>query len=141
MGGKTEELRDSYHPPHAPFKNRIPDNFQITKISQLDDAKPVFEKFIQEDAIPHFQQWAHFEKMYELALRYTEREDLSDILGVNWEFKKATLLHMFDDPQYEAYIDAFCQKRKEIFDQYPDEEVAGQFHHAATALRERLSVR
>jgi len=140
MGGKTGELRSSYHPPHAPFKNSIPDNFQITRIAQLKDVKPVFEKFIQEDALPHFEQWAHLEKAYELALLHKGREGLSNILGIHWEFAKATLFHLFDDPQCGAFIDAFCQKRKEIFDQYPDEKLALQFHHAATALRERLSV-
>jgi len=140
IGGKTGELRPSYHPPHFPFKNRIGDNFQITNIAQLKDVKPVFEKFIREDALPHFQQWAHLEKAYELALQYNEREVLSKTLGIHWEFAKATLLHMFNDPKYDSYMDAFCQKREEISQKYPDEKLAVQFYCAAIALRERLSV-
>jgi len=140
MGGKTDELRPSYHPPHVPFKNRIGDNFQITNIAQLNDVKPVFEKFIREDALPHFQQWAQLEKAYELALQHNEREVLSKTFGIHWEFAKATLLHMFDDPQYDTYMGAFCQKREEIFHQYPEEELAVQFYRAAIALSERLSV-
>lgn len=139
MGGKTGEFGQTFWPPHIPFKNKLREHLEITDIVQLDEVKSAFKKFIPEDALPYFREWAHVEKAYELALQHTERAPLSNMFGPNWEFQKATLLHIFEDAKYEPFIDAFCKKREGIFRQYPDEEVAVQYYQAAFALREHLS--
>ncbi|WP_271766892.1 hypothetical protein [Aquimarina algiphila] len=121
------------------FRNILPnEGVQIEKIEELEKIKESFMKFFHEDALPFFNHWHSLPVLNEYMQQDSSREFLSNLLGTLHQFKKAAILKLCNDPSYYEFMDSFYNKRKMIFEEYPEEKVAEQYYKASKELKEVL---
>ena len=86
-------------------------------IKQIEDD---FYLFFNTEALPFFEKWKDLNVLYEYIKDKTE-EELWDILGQFAPMKKAVILKLCNDSNYQEFMDSYFQKQKEYFDEDPED--------------------
>ncbi|WP_438711696.1 hypothetical protein ACSTS3_03705 [Aquimarina muelleri] len=121
------------------FNNILPkEGVEIRNLEDLIPIKEKFKQFFYEDALPFFNHWHSLPVLHEYMQQDSSREFLSNLLGTLHQFKKAVILKLCNDPSYQEFMDSFYNKRKMIFEEYPEEKVAEQYYKASKELKEVL---
>ena len=98
----------------------------------------LFDRFYNEYFIPFYEKWKDLSVLYEYIKDKTEREELSEILGQFWQFKKATILKLCNDSNYQEFMDSYFQKQKEYFDEDPEDIDNIRYYNASKELKQVL---
>ena len=103
-------------------------------IKQIEDD---FYLFFNTDAIPFFEKWKDLNVLYEYIKDKTE-EELWDILGQFAPMKKAVILKLCNDSNYQEFMDSYFQKQKEYFDEDPEDIDNIRYYNASKELKQVL---
>ena len=98
----------------------------------------LFDRFYNEYFIPFYEKWKDLSVLYEYIKDKTEREELSEILGQFWQFKKAAILRLCNDSNYQEFMDSYFQKQKEYFDEDPEDIDNIRYYNASKELKQVL---
>lgn len=90
------------------------------------------------EAFPFYEKWNNLSVLYEYIKDKEGREELHDILGQFWQFKKATILRLCNDANYQEYMDEFVARRKMILERRPESIDVQRYYNAAKELKEVL---
>ena len=93
--------------------------------------------FFNTDALPFFEKWKDLNVLYEYIKDKTE-EELWDILGQFAPMKKAVILKLFNDSNYQGFMDSYFQKQKEYFDEDPEDIDNIRYYNASKELKQVL---
>ena len=93
--------------------------------------------FFNTDAIPFFEKWKDLNVLYEYIKDKTE-EELWDILGQFAPMKKAVILKLCNDSNYQEFMDSYFQKQKEYFDEDPEDIDNIRYYNASKELKQVL---
>jgi len=122
----------------------IDSNFKIPTIKKEiksdNDIKQIeddFYLFFNTDALPFFEKWKDLNVLYEYIKDKTE-EELWDILGQFAPMKKAVILKLFNDSNYQGFMDSYFQKQKEYFDEDPEDIDNIRYYNASKELKQVL---
>ena len=107
-------------------------------ISEYEEVVNIFNLFYKQDALPFFERWKDLNVLYEYIKDKTEREELSEILGQFWQFKKAVILRLCNDSNYQGFMDSYFQKQKEYFDEDPEDIDNIRYYNASKGLKQVL---
>ena len=107
-------------------------------ISEYEEVVNIFNLFYKQEALPFFQKWKDLNVLYEYIKDKTEREELSEILGQFWQFKKAAILRLCNDSSYQEFMDSYFQKQKEYFDEDPEDIDNIRYYNASKELKQVL---
>ncbi|EGD34424.1 hypothetical protein HMPREF9071_1014, partial [Capnocytophaga sp. oral taxon 338 str. F0234] len=94
--------------------------------------------FFNTDALPFFEKWKDLNVLYEYIKDKTEREELSEILGQFWQFKKAVILRLCNDNSYEDFMTKFVNRREEILKMRPESIDVQRYYNASKELKQVL---
>ena len=94
--------------------------------------------FFNTDALPFFEKWKDLNVLYEYIKDKTEREELSEILGQFWQFKKAAILRLCNDSSYEDFMTKFVNRREEILKMRLESIDVQRYYNASKELKEIL---
>lgn len=103
-------------------------------IKQIEDD---FYLFFNTDALPFFEKWKDLSVLYEYIKDKTE-EELWDILGQFAPMKKAVILKLCNDHNYQGFMDSYFQKQKEYFDEDPEDIDNIRYYSASKELKQVL---
>ena len=103
-------------------------------IKQIEDD---FYLFFNTDALPFFEKWKDLNVLYEYIKDKTE-EELWDILGQFAAMKKAVILKLCNDSNYQEFMDSYFQKQKEYFDEDPEDIDNIRYYNASKELKQVL---
>ena len=103
-------------------------------IKQIEDD---FYLFFNTDALPFFEKWKDLNVLYEYIRDKTE-EELWDILGQFAPMKKAVILKLCNDSNYQEFMDSYFQKQKEYFDEDPEDIDNIRYYNASKELKQVL---
>ena len=103
-------------------------------IKQIEDD---FYLFFNTDALPFFEKWKDLNVLYEYIKDKTE-EELWDILGQFAPMKKAVILKLCNDSNYQEFMDSYFQKQKEYFDEAPEDIDNIRYYNASKELKQVL---
>lgn len=106
-------------------------------ISKYEEVVNIFNLFYKEEALPFFEKWKDLSVLYEYIKDKTE-DELWDILGQFAPMKKATILRLCNDPNYQSFMDNYYQKQKEYFEQDPEDIDNIRYYNASKELKEVL---
>ncbi|MGV4439065.1 hypothetical protein ACQ1PL_06130 [Ornithobacterium rhinotracheale] len=98
----------------------------------------LFDQFYYEYFTPFYEKWKDLTVLYEYIKGKERREELSEILGQFWQFKKAAILRLCNDSNYQEFIDQFVKRREEILELRPDSIDVQRYCQAAKELKEVL---
>ena len=107
-------------------------------ISEYEEVVNIFNLFYKQDALPFFERWKDLNVLYEYIKDKTEPEELSEILGQFWQFKKAVILRLCNDSNYQGFMDSYFQKQKEYFDEDPEDIDNIRYYNASKGLKQVL---
>ncbi|MRJ10125.1 hypothetical protein EDL98_03385 [Ornithobacterium rhinotracheale] len=126
------------------FKIVVEDNNQLPaegrKIEKEEDIEYVaelFTKFYKEDALPYFEHWNSVTVLYEYIKGKTE-EELWDILGQFAPMKKAVILRLCNDSNYQDFMNDYYEKQKEYYEEDPEDIDNIRYYKASKELKEVL---
>ena len=97
----------------------------------------LFDKFYNEYFIPFYEKWKDLHVLYEYIKDKTE-EELWDILGQFAPMKKAVILKLCNDSNYQEFMDSYFQKQKEYFDEDPEDIDNIRYYNASKELKQVL---
>ena len=97
----------------------------------------LFDRFYNEYFIPFYEKWKDLNVLYEYIKDKTE-EELWDILGQFAPMKKAVILKLCNDSNYQEFMDSYFQKQKEYFDEDPEDIDNIRYYNAAKELKQVL---
>ena len=106
-------------------------------ISEYEEVVNIFNLFYKQDALPFFQKWKDLNVLYEYIKDKTE-EELWDILGQFAPMKKAVILKLCNDSNYQEFMDSYFQKQKEYFDEDPEDIDNIRYYNASKELKQVL---
>ena len=106
-------------------------------ISEYEEVVNIFNLFYKEEALPFFQKWKDLNVLYEYIKDKTE-EELWDILGQFAPMKKAVILKLCNDSNYQEFMDSYFQKQKEYFDEDPEDIDNIRYYNASKELKQVL---
>ncbi|MFK8377189.1 hypothetical protein [Capnocytophaga canimorsus] len=118
----------------------IPYNEEYNFIINSETIKPIIKKIkniLNIDALPFFEKWKDLSVLYEYIKDKTE-EELWDILGQFAPMKKAVILKLCNDSNYQEFMDNYYQKQKEYFEQDPEDIDNIRYYNASKELKEVL---
>ena len=98
----------------------------------------LFDKFYSEYFLPFYQKWSSLNALYEFVKDKEGREELNDILGQFWQFKKAAILRLCNDKNYQKYMDTIYEREKKYFEEAPNDIDNIRYYNAAKELKELL---
>ncbi|MBW3520009.1 hypothetical protein [Flavobacterium sp. NKUCC04_CG] len=116
-----------------PAKGLLVDSEQKAK-----EVIKMFDRFYNEYFIPFYEKWDSLYTLYEFIKDKEGREELHPILGMFWQFKKATILRLCNDESYQNYMDAFVESRQMILSKVPESIDVQRYYGAAKELKEIL---
>ena len=93
--------------------------------------------FFNTDALLFFEKWKDLNVLYEYIKDKTE-EKLWDILGQFAPMKKAVILKLCNDSNYQEFMDSYFQKQKEYFDEDPEDIDNIRYYNASKELKQVL---
>jgi hypothetical protein len=130
---------------HNTIMTRDYDDYRLlTKgilIDSEEKAKEVctlFDKFYIQYFFPFYQKWNSLYTLYEFIKDKEGREELHDILGQFWQFKKAAILRLCNDKNYQEYMNTIYKREKKYFDEDPNDIDNIRYYNAAKELKEVL---
>ena len=106
-------------------------------ISEYEEIVNIFNLFYKEEALPFFEKWKDLNVLYEYIKDKTE-EELWDILGQFAPMKKAVILKLCNDSNYQEFMDSYFQKQKEYFDEDPEDIDNIRYYNASKELKQVL---
>ena len=106
-------------------------------ISEYEEVVNIFNLFYKQDALPFFEKWKDLSVLYEYIKDKTE-EELWDILGQFAPMKKAVILKLCNDSNYQEFMDNYFQKQKEYFDEDPEDIDNIRYYNASKELKQVL---
>ena len=106
-------------------------------ISEYEEVVNIFNLFYKEEALPFFEKWKDLSVLYEYIKDKTE-EELWDILGQFAPMKKAVILKLCNDSNYQEFMDSYFQKQKEYFDEDPEDIDNIRYYNASKELKQVL---
>ena len=106
-------------------------------ISEYEEVVNIFNLFYKQDALPFFEKWKDLNVLYEYIKDKTE-EELWDILGQFAPMKKAVILKLCNDSNYQEFMDSYFQKQKEYFDEDPEDIDNIRYYNASKELKQVL---
>ena len=106
-------------------------------ISEYEEVVNIFNLFYKQDALPFFERWKDLNVLYEYIKDKTE-EELWDILGQFAPMKKAVILKLCNDSNYQGFMDSYFQKQKEYFDEDPEDIDNIRYYNASKELKQVL---
>ena len=109
----------------------------ILKEENIDKIADEFITFYKQDALPFFEKWKDLNVLYEYIKDKTE-EELWDILGQFAPMKKAVILKLCNDSNYQEFMDSYFQKQKEYFDEDPEDIDNIRYYNASKELKQVL---
>ena len=112
-------------------------NLEKIKEKNIDKIADEFIIFYKQDALPFFEKWKDLNVLYEYIKDKTE-EELWDILGQFAPMKKAVILKLCNDSNYQEFMDSYFQKQKEYFDEDPKDIDNIRYYNASKELKEIL---
>lgn len=120
------------------FLGEIGEGIFIKNDIDLENLISKLQVFFSNDALPFFEKWKDLSVLYEYIKDKESREELSEILGQFWQFKKATILRLCNDPNYQSFMDNFVKRREEILALRPDSVDVQRYYNASKELKEVL---
>ena len=112
-------------------------NLEKIKEENIDKIADEFITFYKQDALPFFEKWKDLNVLYEYIKDKTE-EELWDILGQFAPMKKAVILKLCNDSNYQGFMDSYFQKQKEYFDEDSEDIDNIRYYNASKELKEIL---
>lgn len=112
-------------------------NLEKIKEENIDKIADEFITFYKQDALPFFEKWKDLNVLYEYIKDKTE-EELWDILGQFAPMKKAVILKLCNDSNYQEFMDSYFQKQKEYFDEDPEDIDNIRYYNASKELKQVL---
>lgn len=112
-------------------------NLEKIKEENIDKIADEFITFYKQDALPFFERWKDLNVLYEYIKDKTE-EELWDILGQFAPMKKAVILKLCNDSNYQEFMDSYFQKQKEYFDEDPEDIDNIRYYNASKELKQVL---
>ena len=112
-------------------------NLEKIKEENIDKIADEFITFYKQNALPFFEKWKDLNVLYEYIKDKTE-EELWDILGQFAPMKKAVILKLCNDSNYQGFMDSYFQKQKEYFDEDPEDIDNIRYYNASKELKEIL---
>ena len=106
-------------------------------ISEYEEVVNIFNLFYKQEALPFFEKWKDLNVLYEYIKDKTE-EELWDILGQFAPMKKAVILKLCNDSNYQGFMDSYFQKQKEYFDEDPEDIDNIRYYNASKELKQVL---
>ncbi|WP_238423800.1 hypothetical protein [Capnocytophaga genosp. AHN8471] len=106
-------------------------------ISEYEEVVNIFNLFYKQEALPFFEKWKDLNVLYEYIKDKTE-EELWDILGQFAPMKKAVILKLCNDSNYQGFMDSYFQKQKEYFDEDPEDIDNIRYYSASKELKQVL---
>ena len=106
-------------------------------ISEYEEVVNIFKLFYKEEALPFFEKWKDLNVLYEYIKDKTE-EELWDILGQFAPMKKAVILKLCNDSNYQEFMDSYFQKQKEYFDEDTEDIDNIRYYNASKELKQVL---
>ncbi|MFK8271610.1 hypothetical protein [Capnocytophaga stomatis] len=85
-----------------------------------DSITKIFENQYNNEILPFFKKWHNLNVLYEYIKDKTE-DELWDILGQFAPMKKAVILKLCNDSNYQSFMDNYFQKQKEYFEEDPED--------------------
>ena len=117
---------------------RLPaDGILIDTEQKTAEVCNLFDRFYNEYFIPFYEKWKDLSVLYEYIKDKTE-EELWDILGQFAPMKKAVILKLCNDSNYQEFMDSYFQKQKEYFDEDPEDIDNIRYYNASKELKEIL---
>ena len=112
-------------------------NLEKIKEENIDKIADEFITFYKQNALPFFEKWKDLSVLYEYIKDKTE-EELWDILGQFAPMKKAVILKLCNDSNYQEFMDSYFQKQKEYFDEDPEDIDNIRYYNASKELKQVL---
>ena len=112
-------------------------NLEKIKKENIEKIANEFITFYKQKALPFFEKWKDLNVLYEYIRDKTE-EELWDILGQFAPMKKAVILKLCNDSNYQEFMDSYFQKQKEYFDEDPEDIDNIRYYNASKELKEIL---
>ena len=117
---------------------RLPaDGILIDTEQKSAEVCDLFDRFYNEYFIPFYEKWKDLNVLYEYIKDKTE-EELWDILGQFAPMKKAVILKLCNDSNYQEFMDSYFQKQKEYFDEDPEDIDNIRYYNASKELKQVL---
>jgi len=117
---------------------RLPaDGILIDTEQKTAEVCNLFDRFYNEYFIPFYEKWKDLNVLYEYIKDKTE-EELWDILGQFAPMKKAVILKLCNDSNYQEFMDSYFQKQKEYFDEDPEDIDNIRYYNASKELKQVL---
>ena len=112
-------------------------NLEKIKKENIEKIANEFINFYKQKALPFFEKWKDLNVLYEYIKDKTE-EELWDILGQFAPMKKAVILKLCNDINYQEFMDSYFQKQKEYFDEDPEDIDNIRYYNASKELKQVL---
>ena len=112
-------------------------NLEKIKKENIEKIANEFITFYKQDALPFFEKWKDLNVLYEYIKDKTE-EELWDILGQFAPMKKAVILKLCNDSNYQEFMDSYFQKQKEYFDEDPEDIDNIRYYNVSKELKQVL---
>ena len=112
-------------------------NLEKIKTENIEKIANEFITFYKQNALPFFEKWKDLNVLYEYIKDKTE-EELWDILGQFAPMKKAVILKLCNDSNYQEFMDSYFQKQKEYFDEDPEDIDNIRYYNASKELKQVL---
>ena len=117
---------------------RLPaDGILIDTEQKTAEVCNLFDRFYNEYFIPFYEKWKDLNVLYEYIKDKTD-EELWDILGQFAPMKKAVILKLCNDSNYQGFMDSYFQKQKEYFDEDPEDIDNIRYYNASKELKQVL---
>lgn len=113
-------------------------NLDMVSSDSLDAINENLVMFYKNQALPFYEKWNSLNVLYKFIKDKEDREELNDILGQFWQFKKATILRLCNDENYQEYMDAIYEREKKYFEESPNDIDNIRYYNAAKELKELL---
>ncbi|CAM3290595.1 hypothetical protein [Empedobacter stercoris] len=120
------------------FKIPIINELSLNNKEDIDRVNSIFYNFYEESIVPFFEKWNNLNVLYEFIKDKEGRDELHDILGQFWQFKKVAILRLCNDKNYQEYMDAIYEREKKYFDEDPNDIDNIRYYNAAKELKEVL---
>ncbi|WP_238200455.1 hypothetical protein [Capnocytophaga canimorsus] len=112
-------------------------NLEKIKEEKIDKIANEFITFYKQEALPFFKKWHSLSVLYEYIKDKTD-DELWEILGQFAPMKKAVILRLCNDSNYQSFMDSYFQKQKEYFEEDPEDIDNIRYYNVAKELKEIL---
>ncbi|WP_430612015.1 hypothetical protein [Flavobacterium sp. JP2137] len=119
--------------------NFYPQNgFIIENKESIDLISKQLVLLYEREFLSYSAHWHSLTVLYDFIKDKEDREELHPILGMFWQFKKATILRLCNDKNYQNYMDTFVESRQVILNKVPESIDVQRYYNAAKELKEIL---